>query len=176
MPTTQVVRWFAGSLLVAGLGLGGCGGPPACRTGTLQVDLTFDSTAVQTEALTVTVRFPSGFITAQKSHLPGIQAQTIILDLGATPLTLPDIGAVDAGGSYAAGASYTLQIDAKLRGNTIAFGTLEGSLSANCTLQRLNIAAGVPPDLATPADLGVPPDQATPVDQSASDQSLPAGG
>jgi hypothetical protein len=170
MPTTQVVRWFAGPLMAAGIALGGCGGPTPCRTGTLQVNLTFDSTALQADSLAVTVTLPGGSITAQKTHLPGMSNQTIILDLGVV-----DLG---GGAGYTAGASYSIEVLAQTSRRTIAYASLQGTLSANCTLQSLILNAGVPLDLAPPPppDLGVPPDQATPVDQSTSDQSLPAGG
>lgn len=160
MPTTQVVRWFAGSLLVAGLALGGCGGPPACRRGTLQVSLSFDSTAVQADSLTVTVSLPGGPITATKTHFPGTPTQVIILDLGAV-----DLG---GGAGYTAGANYSLEILAKLRGGIIAYGTQQDSLSANCTLKSVNLSAGAPPDMVVtpPPDLTTPPDQTTPPDLS----------
>ena len=153
MRAMRFVPWFAGPLVAAGLALGGCNGPPACRRGTLQVSLSFDSTAVQAEALTATVTLPGGPITATKTHFPGTPNQVIILDLGAV-----DLG---GGNGYTAGASYTLDVVARLRGVTTAYGTRQGTLSATCTLENLNIAAGVPPDLASPPDLGAPADQAT---------------
>lgn len=166
MPTTQVVRWFAGSLLLAGLGLGGCSGPPACRRGTLQVALSFDATAVQADSLTGTVALPGGPVTFSKTHFPGTPSQTIIIDLG-----IVDLG---GGAGYTAGASYSLEVLARLRGAIVAYGTQQDALSATCTLQSVNLSAGTPPDLVVvvtpPPDLTTPPDQTTPVDLSATDQ------
>ncbi|HEX2570110.1 MAG TPA: hypothetical protein VH877_11175 [Polyangia bacterium] len=161
----RFVRWFAGPLVAAGLALGGCSGPPACRRGTLQVSLNYDSTAVQADALTVTVTLPGGPIVSTKTHFPGTPKQDIILDLGAV-----DLG---GGNGYTAGASYTLEVLAKLRGSIIAYGTTQGPLSPTCTLQSLNLAAGAPPDLATPPDLGGVQDQATPADQAALPDLVP---